>query len=137
MATSRSNDMTTTRADAGLGVDTESIGRFLYAVPFLAFGAMHFLNAGALAGVVPGWLPGGLFWVYLTGAANLAAGIAIAANRYVRATAAGLVALLAAYILTVHLPGLFTEGMAQMALQSLLKDVGLAGGALLLIGSRD
>jgi uncharacterized membrane protein YphA (DoxX/SURF4 family) len=113
---------------------SQTIGRLLYALPFVVFGVLHLLNGGAMTAVVPGWLPGALVWVYLTGAANLAAGVALAANRLVKPTSLALVALLGTYILFVHAPSLLGGG-GQMAMQSLLKDVGLAGGALLIFGS--
>lgn len=115
--------------------NTSSAGRILYAIPFIAFGVMHFLKGGALAGVVPGWVPGGVIWVYLTGIANLAAGISIAVDRYVQVTATAVVGLLAAFITLIHLPGVLAEG-SQMAITGLLKDVGLAGGALMLLGQK-
>jgi len=87
-----------------------------------------------MAGVVPSWMPGSVIWVYLTGAANLAAGLSIALDRYVRVAAIALVAMLVLFIVTVHLPGVLAEGSSQMALTNLLKDVGLAGGALMLLG---
>ncbi len=111
-----------------------SLGRILFAVPFLIFGILHFLQGGAMAGVVPSWMPGSVIWVYLTGAANLAAGLSIALDRYVRVAAIALVAMLVLFIVTVHLPGVLAEGSSQMALTNLLKDVGLAGGALMLLG---
>lgn len=117
---------------AGVDASLVTIGRIFLSIPFLVFGLMHFMNAGAMAGVVPGWLPGGVLWVYLTGAANLAAGAAIATGWYVRAAAVTVIALLSAYILMVHVPGLFAEGGFQMAMQSVLKDTGLLGGAILL-----
>ena len=111
-----------------------SLGRILFGVPFLIFGILHFLQRGAMAGVVPSWMPGSVIWVYLTGAANLAAGLSIALDRYVRVVAIALVAMLVSFIVTVHLPGVLAEGPSQMALTNLLKDVGLAGGALMLLG---
>lgn len=129
---SRTGSIATSNAESSF--DTTSVGRVLYAVPFLVFGVMHFLQGGALAGVVPSWMPGDVVWVYLTGVANLAAGISIAVDRYVRVTAVALVGLLATFIATVHLPGVLAEGSSQMALTSLLKDVGLAGGAVMLLG---
>lgn len=46
---------------------TSKISRYLYAIPFILFGVFHFLGAGDMAGMVP--IPGGVFWVYLTGLA--------------------------------------------------------------------
>lgn len=50
---------------------------FLFAASSVVFGIDHFLVLGVIAGLVPAWLPGGMFWAYLTGAAFIAAGISI------------------------------------------------------------
>ena len=50
---------------------TSTLGRALLSLPFFAFGIGHFANAGAMAGMVPSYVPGGVLWVYLTGAALL------------------------------------------------------------------
>ena len=109
-------------------------GRVVYALPFAVFGLLHFMSASAMAGLVPSWLPGGVFWVYLTGVAMLAASIALLANKLVMQAGMGLAALLAVYILTIHLPGVFSPEHMQMAMGSLLKDLAMLGGALTLAG---
>ncbi len=52
------------------------IGRILLAVPFLVLGLMHFPGAESMAGMVPAWMPGGVLWVFVTGVANILAGVA-------------------------------------------------------------
>ena len=51
------------------------IGKYLYAIPMVIFGLFHFLNASAMAGMVP--IPGGVFWIYLTGLSLIWAGVSI------------------------------------------------------------
>jgi uncharacterized membrane protein len=51
------------------------IGKYLYAIPMVIFGLFHFLNANAMAGMVP--IPGGVFWIYLTGLSFILAGVSI------------------------------------------------------------
>ncbi len=110
-----------------------SIGRILYAIPFGIFGILHLLMADNMAGMVPGFIPGGVIWVYLTGIALLAACVAIAANKHARLASLCLAGLLASFILTIHLPGMMGEGM-QMSMAALLKDIGLLAGALMIAG---
>ena len=54
---------------------TDLIARILFVIPLAGFGAGHLMNAGDMAGMVP--VPGGVFWIYLTGIALLAAAVSI------------------------------------------------------------
>jgi len=106
------------------------VGRFLYAIPMMVFGALHFMMGQQMAGMVP--IPGGVFWVYLTGAALILAAISIMIGKKA-ALASGLLALfLVLTATTVHLPAVM--GGDQAAMSSMLKDIALAGGALVLMG---
>lgn len=109
-------------------------GRILYAIPFLVFGIMHLMNAQQMAGMVPSFLPGGVFWIYLTGLVMIVAAIGILSGKQTRNTSLLLAILLIIYIIFVHVPGLGNpdQMMKQMAMMSLLKDTGLAGGALVI-----
>lgn len=105
------------------------IGRLLFAIPFVIFGLVHFMKGAAMVGMVP--VPGGVFWVYLTGLAMILAGVAILANKMASVAAALLGVLLLIYVVTIHVPNVLSaEGpQLQMSLSSLLKDTALAGGA--------
>lgn len=109
-----------------------TVGRWLFAIPFFVFGVLHFMNATAMAGLVPGFLPGGAFWVYLVGIAFFAAAISFVIEKHVRLAGQLLAILLLIFVLTIHLPAVL-DG-AQNAMSRLLKDLALAGGALLLAG---
>ena len=120
-----------------LDVTTSKVARVLFASPFAIFGLFHFLNGSAMAGMVP--IPGGLFWIYFTGAALIAGSIGILTGVLGRLAALGLSALLVTFILGIHAPGLTNPEMQQMAMMGLLKDVSLLGGALtwaVLLGKR-
>lgn len=70
----------------------QGIGRRVFGLCLLIFGAAHFVFADFSATFVPAYLPPGqMFWVYLTGVAQIAAGVAIVS---------GVQALLAARLLT-------------------------------------
>ncbi len=51
--------------------------RYLLSAFFLVAGALHFLKAEAYAAIVPPYFGQPLFWVYLTGACEIAGGLAI------------------------------------------------------------
>lgn len=109
-----------------------TIGRYLYALPFGVFGLFHFMNAGQMAGMVP--IPGGQFWVYLTGLAMLAACVSILIETKARLACILLGVLLLIYVLSIHLPAVI-GGEMQPSMTNLLKDLALAGGAWFVAGS--
>ena len=57
---------------------------------------MHFVVPAAYASIIPGWVPFPLEMVYLTGVAEIAGGIGLLVERFRRAAALGLIALLVA-----------------------------------------
>jgi uncharacterized membrane protein len=107
-----------------------NIGRFLFAIPMVVFGVFHFVNTRTLQNVVPSFIPGQTFWVYLTGAALIAAGISILIKKQVKIISTLLAVMLLLFAVFVHFP-LALEG-DQIATSSLLKDTALAGGAFIL-----
>ncbi|MEM7538815.1 MAG: DoxX family protein [Chloroflexota bacterium] len=113
----------------------EIVSRVLYGLPMLVFGVFHFLGAADMAGMVPAYMPGGaMLWVYLTGVALIAASISIMVGipRYLSRIACILLAvMLLGFAFMIHLPGVMA-GDNPMAMPSLLKDLGLAGGAIAL-----
>lgn len=108
-----------------------SIGRFLYAIPFVVFGFFHLSKGSQMAGLVPPYVPGGVFWVYLTGVALMAAGISIIMNKFTKISTLLLGILLLIFVLTIHLPGLSNPQTMQMAMAGFMKDTMLAGAAFM------
>lgn len=103
------------------------LGRVLYGLPLAIFGLLHFAMAQAMAGMVPAFVPGGVFWVYITGIALILAAVAIIAGRMVGLAALLLGIMLASFALSIHLPAVL--GGDQLAMPNLLKDTSLAGAA--------
>ena len=111
---------------------SKTVGRYLFAIPFFIFGIFHFMGAQDMAAMIPGWLPGGVIWVIITGIALIAAAISIIVRvlDFLATFLLGIMLLL--FLLILHLPGAL-EG-DQMATSSLLKDLALAGASWLYAG---
>lgn len=112
-----------------------TVGRYLYALPFLVFGAFHFMNASAMAGMVP--IPGGVFWVYLTGLALIAASLAIMSGKMAVLATRLLGLMLLIFAVSIHLMGVINAPDAaamQSSMSSFLKDTALAGAAWFMSG---
>lgn len=68
------------RWESVLGRATVS-GPYLFAACLAVFGSIHFLVARFIASLIPAWIPGSLFFTYLTGTALVVSGICIAIRR--------------------------------------------------------
>ncbi len=79
-------------------------GRFFFAITMVVFGVEHFVYPGFVATLVPGWIPGHLFWTYFAGVALIAAGLAIMLNIRLRQAATLLGLMIFLWLITLHIP---------------------------------
>ncbi|MBN9401103.1 MAG: DoxX family membrane protein ['Candidatus Kapabacteria' thiocyanatum] len=109
------------------------MGRVFFMIPFLVFGIMHLMAGEQMAGMVP--IPGGVIWIYITGIAQIAAAISILTGKQTRLACILLALLMLIYVVTMHIPGMMhaaNQAASQASMSAALKDLGLAGGALIL-----
>ncbi len=102
-----------------------NFGKYLFALPMIVFGIMHFMGANQMTDMVP--IPGGAIWVYLTGLALIAAGVSILIGKMDKMASMLLGIMLLIFALSMHLPAVM--GGSESAMPALLKDIALAGGA--------
>jgi putative oxidoreductase len=110
------------------------IGTIFYALVIAFFGINHFIVGTGMQKMVPTFLPGGVVWVYITGACLLAAAIAFLIGKQVRLAGFLLCLFLLLIVLTVHLPAVLEApdaGARRFPMTNLIKDTGLAAAALL------
>ena len=111
------------------------VAAIIYALVMGYFGVNHLMHAKEIGGAVPDYMPGdGSIWIYITGAALVAAALAIIINKYARLACYLLALLLLIFVFAIHLKMVTnSEGMMQtQALGGMLKDVALAMAAIII-----
>jgi len=115
---------------------TFKVGLTIYSLVIAFFGINHFVGTG-MQHMVPSFIPGGAAWLYITGAALIAAAIAFLTGKY-RSLAGYLLAIfLIVIVLTIHVPAIMhapDDAARRFPLSNLVKDVGIAAAALMIAG---
>lgn len=112
-------------------------GRKIFGIPFLIFGINHFIYANNMAALVPSFIPGKIFWIYVTGLALIAASISIFTKKFMKLATFLLAVMLFIFVLIIHMPGVLNSETTMMSMPNLLKDLGLGGAALILFGTSE
>ena len=110
-------------------------GRYIFALPFIIFGLQHFEFEKFLVTLVPAWMPWHLFLIRLTGAAMLAAGIAMTLNLLGRVAALSLAAMFLIFVVTLHVPRVLAAVHNHDELTSLCVALAFCGASLVLAES--
>jgi uncharacterized membrane protein len=116
-----------------------TLGCFLFAVSILGFGSLHLLYPAFGPGIQPMFpsisfpIPGHLFWVYLSAAVFLASGIGILIRKEPRLAGTVLGITILVFALLTWVPRFGAHPFDMVG--NWLKDIGVAGGALILAAS--
>lgn len=109
-----------------------SLGRWFFAIPFAVVGLFHLMDAEAMAAIVPNYMPAKTIFVYLAGAGLIAATISMVIGKFDKLAAVLLSLYLIILVVMVHAPTAMANGpSSQMAKMMLMKDLSLAGAAML------
>ncbi|MGH9344520.1 MAG: hypothetical protein ACRD19_12265, partial [Terriglobia bacterium] len=117
------------------------LGRVILATSIVAFGVLHFLYPAFGPGIppmyenVPWPVPGHLFWVFLTGAVFIVAGVSIMIKCWVHWTALWLAVVILLFLIVTWVPQ-FPANPVLLYTGNWLKDFGIAGGVLVLAGTQ-
>lgn len=113
-------------------------GRYCFALMLIIFGIDHFLYAEFVKTLVPGWIPGPLFWTYLTGIALIAAGLAIFLHFKPRTVGPLLAIMLLIWLVVLHIPRAILAPATDDGneLTSVFQCLAFSGMAFLYIRSR-
>jgi uncharacterized membrane protein len=105
------------------------LGRWLFAGCMVIFGVQHFMYSGFIATLVTPWIPGHLFWVYVTGVGMIVAGLCIAIKKLggLAATWLGIMFLL--WVIVLHGPRVAAHLRNADELSSLLVALAMGGAS--------
>jgi uncharacterized membrane protein YphA (DoxX/SURF4 family) len=106
-------------------------GRLLFGLSMIVFGAQHFMYASFLATLVMVWLPAHLFWIYLTGSAMVAAGLAITTGIQARLAGILLGVMFLFWVLLLHAPRVFAAIHNQDEWTSLFVALAFSGSSVI------
>lgn len=117
-----------------MNILTGIAARIIFTIPFLGFGVRHLMHATQMSGLVP--IPGGAFWLYLTGIAMILASVAAITKIQGKLAMLLLALMLLIFAFSVQLPAMLSPDMTMKisGTVSFYKDLGLMGGALILAG---
>jgi len=108
------------------------LGRYLFAISMIVFGAQHFMYAAFIATLIPAWIPLHLFWVYLTGAGFIVTGLSVATSILAPLATSCLGAMFLLWFLLLHLPRVAANPHHGDEWTSAFVALALSGGSFLL-----
>ena len=105
------------------------IARVFYGLSMIGFGFSHFAYLDNTTSLVPGWLPGPVFWAYFTGVAYLAAGVGVLTGVLARWAAALSALQMGLFLPVVWLPVLMAGNVTAFRWGEIVGTVALTAGA--------
>ena len=111
------------------------VGRYFFSISMVVFGIDHFQAAPYIATLIPGWIPGPLFFAYFTGAALVVAGLAIATKIQARLAAALLGLMFFLWVMALHAPRVAVQLHNGNEWNSLFVALAMAGCACVVAAS--
>ncbi|HUB60285.1 MAG TPA: hypothetical protein VL978_06280 [Puia sp.] len=109
-------------------------GLVFYSLMLVVFGIEHFLFGEFVRTLVPGWIPGDLFWTYFAAVALIGAGMAIVVGFRVKLVAMLLGIMVFSWFLILHIPRALAAPASDMGneLSSVFESLGVSGVAFVI-----
>jgi len=84
-------------------------GRIFFSIMLIAFGIDHFLYTEFVATLVPGWMPGHIFWTYFAAIALIGSGVCILLKIKIQSASILLGVMLFLWFIILHIPRAITD----------------------------
>jgi uncharacterized membrane protein YphA (DoxX/SURF4 family) len=124
------------RLEPGTAQRLCKIARLVFGFCLIYFGLAHFVYLAYTNTFIPAWLPPGqTFWTCATGAAHIAAGVAILSGFHARAGAMLLTAMFVVFAIMVHAPRILTDPHTHMNWSENAVNFALIGSAWVIAAS--
>lgn len=108
-------------------------GKIAYSIPLGITGVMYLLQPQYSVESLTSFIPGGLSLIYVAGALWIILSIMLAFNIKTKVAAYGVIALISAYLVMVHVPAVYSGEYLMVVWFELLRDLSLMGGAFLIV----
>lgn len=101
--------------------------RYMFAIAILVFGIQHIMYEKFILTLIPGWIPGKLFWSHIVKIAFLGAGLSIILNVRARLASFLLGIMFLGWVLIVHIPGVSSRPNLESEWTSLFVALAMSG----------
>src|SRR5438093_12299148 len=108
---------------------SQTLGRIFVAVSLVVFGVQHFMYGGFVAGLVPAFMPGRLFWAYFVGVAFFAAAGGILYKLMARPAATMLGVMFFIFVVLLNIPRIVGNARIGCEMSSALGALAMCGGS--------
>jgi uncharacterized membrane protein YphA (DoxX/SURF4 family) len=113
------------------------IGRLIYGIPLILVGFIYVCNPQGALETLTSFIPGDLGLIYVAGVMWVILGSMIVFNIKAEYASFGVIGLLSAYQIMVHVPAVYTGEYLTVVWFELLRDVSLIGGAFFIIAMQN
>lgn len=112
------------------------LGKYLVGIPIIIFGIEHFVYIEFVATLVPGWIPGHIFWTYLAGIGLILAGISIVINIETKLACLLLGSTIFIWFIVLHIPRAIADPVSGNGneVRSVFQSLAFSGIAFVLAG---
>jgi uncharacterized membrane protein len=109
-------------------------GKYFLPITVVVFGIDHFLYTGFVATLVPGWIPGKVFWTYFAGVALIVSGLAMILKIWPRMASLMLGIMIFLWVPLLHIPRAIADPHSGMGNEwtSVFEAIGFSGIAFML-----
>lgn len=113
------------------------LGKFIYSLPLVVTGFLYVLRPQSAVETLTSFIPGGLNLIYVAGILWIILGLMLAFDLKTKYASFGVIGLLVAYQIMVHIPALYTGEHLHIVWFELLRDLSLMGGAFFILATED
>src|SRR5579863_7853612 len=110
------------------------LGPVFIAVSLAVFAPEHFRGPDFVQSMVPSWMPGHLFWVYLVACALLAAATSLTLRKFERLSSTMLGLMFFLFVCIIYVPSAFAHPSNRFGWTYALRDLSFCAGAWALAG---
>jgi hypothetical protein len=108
-------------------------GSIFFCITMVLYGVCHFLYTKPISALVPGWIPGHIFWTDVAGVALIGLGLAIALRIKLKITATALGIIIFIWLIMLHIPRAIAESYVNGANETVSAFSALAFSAIAIL----